>query len=244
MSAPFTGAAGWRKLKISVRELLLLMKLTGIDPFAAPDIGAAPTALPIIRLLDHLLPAAQGRRDEVGGRPVSDLESGSLGQSAPKAAQITEFARTIRADFAGIEDQFAATEDPGGDILRARMTLVYGQEAADAFLALVEDVLVLDVAYSHPAPALEVSITAADPALSYDDFSHRLSHKGLLSAATCADGGARAETSRMVAALTDAGLDAVASFFSRFPELKPLYGIYRLAGDACRQADRCWQRSA
>jgi len=65
---------------------------------------------------------------------------------------------------------FAATEDPGGDIARARMTLVYGQEASDAFFALLNNTIVLDVSYTHPAAALEAVITEADANLAYDGF--------------------------------------------------------------------------
>ena len=64
----------------------------------------------------------------------------------------------------------------GGDIARAQMALVYGQETADAFFALLDDTLALDVAYTHPASRLEATITAADPGIAYDDFRHRLSH--------------------------------------------------------------------
>jgi len=46
---------GWlaRKLKISVREFLLLTQLTGLDPFAAPD-PTNPAVLRIIELVQTL----------------------------------------------------------------------------------------------------------------------------------------------------------------------------------------------
>jgi len=46
---------GWlaRKLKLSVRELLLLIQLTGLDPFAAPD-PTNPAILQIISLVQAL----------------------------------------------------------------------------------------------------------------------------------------------------------------------------------------------
>ena len=95
-----------RKLNLSVRELLLLTQLTGLDPFASPD----PTNPAILRLI-ALVQALKER----------SLKSAALyliwnqdlsGKSAPDPAQITEFARTLRGDFAAIEEQFAAIEDP------------------------------------------------------------------------------------------------------------------------------------
>src|SRR5262249_18523766 len=108
------------------------------------------------------------------------------GKSAPDPAQVTELARTLRGDYANIANQFAATEDPGGDIARAGMAMVYGREIADAFFGLLDDTLVLDVAYTHPAPILEAEIIAKDATIGYDDFRHRLLHTGVLSDVTAA----------------------------------------------------------
>jgi len=51
------------------------------------------------------------------------------------------------------------------------------------FFALLDDTLVVDVAYTHSAPALESAITDVDPGIAYDDFRHRLSHRGLVTEA-------------------------------------------------------------
>ena len=66
-------SSGWlaRKLKISVRELLLLKRLTGLDPFATPD-ATNPAILRIIELV-HALQASSLKSAE-GTLP--DLESG------------------------------------------------------------------------------------------------------------------------------------------------------------------------
>ena len=50
---------GWlaRVLKVSVRELLLLARLTGLDPFAAPD----PTRPAILRLIALVQASRRGR---------------------------------------------------------------------------------------------------------------------------------------------------------------------------------------
>ncbi len=223
---------GWlaRKLKLSVRELLLLTKLTSLDPFAAPD----PTGPAIMRLIE-LVQALKQRSLKSSAALYLIWNQDLSGKSAPKPAQVTDFARTLRADFAAIEDQFAATDDPNGDVARARMTLVYGTEAADTFLALLDDTLTLDVAYTHAQPTLEAAIVAADAAVAYDDFRHRLSHAGLLSTtkrdALKAVAGVTATFQSAVDALFARGEDTRGSFFARYPELKPLYDAYVASAD-------------
>ncbi len=212
-----------RKLKISVRELLLLSALTGLDPFAAPDV----TNPAILRLIS-LIQAMKDRSFKSAVALYLVWNQDLSGKSAPASASVTEFARTLRGDFASIEDQFAATEDPGGDIARARMTLVFGQEVTDTFFALLDDTLTFDVAYTHGASALEAAITAADPEISYDNFKHRLSHSGLVTQAmqTVLKNvvGVSQNFKDAVDALFNRGEDIKGSFFARYQtELKPLY---------------------
>ena len=221
---------GWlaHKLHLSVRELLLLISLTGLDPFVAPDSPSA--ADPAIVHLITLIQTIKSRSLKSAAALYLIWNQDLSGKSAPTPAQITEFARTLRADFAAIDDQFAATEDPGGDIARARMTLVYGQEASDAFFALLNDTIVLDVSYTHGQATLEAAITAVDANLAYDNFRHRLSHTGLLSSVTQGAlkglGVATAAFQQAVDSLFAQSEDARGSFFARYPELKPLYDAY------------------
>jgi hypothetical protein len=214
-----------RKLRISVHELLLLASLTGIDPFATPD----PTDPAIMRFIT-LVQQLRERRMPTSAALYLIWNQDLSGRSAPPQGQITELMRTLRGDFVAIDEQFAATEDPGGDIARARMTLVYGEATADAFFALLDDTIVVDVAYDHPQPSLEAAITTVDARLAYDDFRHRLSHTGLLRSATAnalkAVAGVTADFQTAVDALLASSEDALGSFFSRHPELRPLYDTY------------------
>jgi len=221
ISAIFRRAWLARKLKISVRELLLLIELTGLDPFTAPD-STNPAILQLISLVHAL-------RDRSLKTVVAlyliwnkDLS----GKSGPDPAQITELGRTLRGDFASINNQFAAVEDPNGDIARARMTLVYGEETSDAFLALLDDTVVEDVLYTHSSDTLDPAITAADPRIGYDAFRHRLSHRGLMTtemqeALKNAGGGQNFEDA--VGALFARSEDVKDSFFERNPELAVVY---------------------
>jgi ABC toxin N-terminal region/Neuraminidase-like domain len=224
---------GWlaRKLKLSVRELLLLIQLTGLDPFAAPD----PTNPAILRLIS-LIQAFKDRSLKSAVALYLMWNQDLSGKSAPDPAQVIELARTLRGDFAAIDDQFAA-EDAGGDVARTRMTLVYGQETTDRFFALLDDTLVLDVTYIHSAPMLEEAIKAIDANIAYDDFRHRLSHTGVLSNTTRnalkAIGGVSNDFKATVDALFDRGEEINGLFFTRYPELKEPYNtaVAMLLGD-------------
>jgi hypothetical protein len=226
---------GWlaRKLKLSVRELLLLSQLTGLDPFAAPD----PTNPAILQLI-CLVQALKDRSLKSAVVLYLIWNQDLSGKSAPAPAQITELARTLRGDFASIDDQFAAVEDPNGDVARARMTLVYGQQSSDAFFALLDDTLVVDVAYTHTASTLEPAIISADPAIAYDDFRHRLSHRGLVTTATQTAlknvSGVSVDFQNAVDALFARSEETKGLFFTAHPELKVPYD----AAVAVAPADR------
>jgi hypothetical protein len=226
---------GWlaRKLKISVRELLLLVQLTGLDPFAAPD-PAAPALMRLIWLVQTMRDRSLKSAVALYLMWNQDLS----GKSAPAAAQITDLARTLRDDFAGIDDQFAAMGDPNGDVARARMTLVYGQETSDAFFGLLDGTTVVDVAYTHAAPVLEPAITVVDPAIAYDDFRDRLSHRGAMTAAQQVTlkgvAGVSAAFQGAVDALFARSDEITGLFFTAHPELKVPYDIATAAAPADR----------
>jgi hypothetical protein len=215
---------GWlaRALKISVRELLLLLRFTGLDPFADPD----PTAPALMQLIS-LVQALQERAFKSAAALYLVWNQDLSGKSAPDAAQIAALARTLRGDFAAIDEQFSAIEDPNGDVARARVTLVYGPETSDAFFALLDDTLPIDTAYTHASPTLEAAITAADPRIAYDDFRHLLSHRGLMTAAMQTAlknvSGVASRFKDAVDALFARSEDAKGAFFVRNPELRPVY---------------------
>lgn len=215
---------GWlaRKLKLSVRELLLLTQLTGLDPFSAPNL----TNPAILRLIE-LVQSMKDRSFKSAAALYLIWNQDLSGKSAPAPVQLSELARTLRGDFASIDDQFAAIEDPNGDVARARMTLVYGQETSDAFFTLLDDTLVVDVAYTQTSDTLDNAIIAADPRITYDNFRHRLSHMGLVTTAMQTAlrnvTGVSPNFRRAVDALFARSEDTKGSFFTRNPELKPIY---------------------
>ena len=223
---------GWlaRRLSISVQELLLLIEVTGLHPFAAPD-PTAPAVLDLAEIVGKL--KAGGLKSAAALYLIWNRDLS--GVSAPAADQVRELARTLRADFAAIDDQFRVVDDPTGDVLRTRMSLVYGSDASTAFLSLLAEpkepgALITDVSYTNPQPTLKQSILDTDPDISYDNFQHRLTAKGIFTAA-------RRHALRTLPALPagfkaaldvlfERSQDVVESFFGRYPELKPLFDTY------------------
>ena len=223
---------GWvaRKLALSVREFLLLIRLTGLDPFAPPD-PAGPAIMKVIALVKSLKERSLKSTAALYSIWNQDLS----GKSAPDPAQVRELARTLRGDFVAIEDQFAVTDDPSGEVARTRMALVYGTEATDMFFSLLEDTIELDTPYTNPQPALKPAITNADSRIGYDDFRHLLLCAGVLTPARrhtlknlpALPAGFKAA----VDALFDRSQDVKGSFFARYPELEPLYNAFIASPD-------------
>jgi hypothetical protein len=224
---------GWlaRKLKLSVREFLLLTKFTGYDPFEAPD-PVSPAILRLIELVERLR--------ALGVKPVQALyliwNQDLSGKSAPAKTEITAFARALRASLAAIEEEFARVDDPDGSIARARMALVYGNEATDLFFGLLESTFVTEVQYDHSEATLAQPILdAAAGRIGYDDFRKRLFFAGVLTSAT-------ANALKAIAGVTQDFKDAVDKlygeiqkvirpFFERYPELLPLHDAYLASTD-------------
>ena len=67
---------------------------------------------------------------------------------------ITGFARSLRASLMDIESQFSLTDDPDGQLARARMAQAYGDDVTRLFFSLLEDTIEMttDKPYNHPGP--------------------------------------------------------------------------------------------
>jgi hypothetical protein len=222
---------GWlaRKLKLSVQEFLQLTQRTAIDPFAVPDL-AKPQILQFIKLVNRLRTASLKPTEALYLIWNQDLS----GKSAPADSEISEFARTLRANFAAIDSEFSLTDDPEGTIAQARMALVYGNDATDLFFGLLNNSLVTSVSYSHgqtnlltkvpythgqvnlltwvsyshPQATLEQAILNVAPGLiAYDNALKRLSFNGTLTPAI-------RDALKAVAGVTDAFKVAVDNLYA------------------------------
>lgn len=231
---------GWlaRKLKMSVRELLLLIDMTGLDPFTAPD----ATNPAILRLI--ALAMAMKERSLKSAAALYLIWNQDLsGKSSPDTTQVGTFARALRTGFAGVETEFAVADDPDGAIAQTRMALVYGTDAASFFFGLLNDTLTVEVNFSDPdstlAPgALLLAIqnaagktAAGGSRIAYDDFRKKLSYSGVMTTITrdaikTASGAGAAAFKSAVEDLYKNDQDATAPFFARYPELMAAYTAY------------------
>lgn len=234
---------GWlaRKIKLSVRELLMLTRFTGIDPFVIPafDDANKPVDLPILRLIELV-----DKLRAASLKPVQALyliwNQDISGKSVPEDGEISGFARTLRSNFTTIESEFALTDDPDGQIARARMALVYGNEVTDLFFGLLGNTLVTEVHYSHGQATLAQAILNAAPGrIAYDDFRKRLSFTGILTT-TVRDAlkvGVPLDFEKAVESLYAENQKVIGPFFASYPELLPLYDAYTFFGELSSSID-------
>jgi len=181
---------GWlaRALSVSVRELLLLIQCTGINPFAGPPDPAAtaPVEPPLIllaRLVQALASAGLSPSQALYLLWNWDLS----GTSAPAESVITGLAGALRQGFAAVDSQFTVKDDPSGTFAKSLMTQVTGAAAADFFFGLLTGAVVTSVSYTAPTGALPPTVAAAGSGgLSYDDYAKQLSFAGFLAPATAA----------------------------------------------------------
>jgi hypothetical protein len=235
---------GWlaRTLRLSVVELLATIQCTGIDPFAPLDLEEAPNGAAAPRRPPPMVRFArlvQSMRD-AGLKPAQALyllwNRDISGKSSPSDAVSTSLARSLRADAAGIESQFALVDDPKGDIAKNLMALAYGSDATDLFFSLIEGTLPVSVPYSQPDGALPDAVVAAGQGrLTYDDLRKTLSYAGVLDDASlpalnsAAAGNAAILTA--IAALSKANHRVVDPFFASNPTLKAPYAAYVASTD-------------
>jgi hypothetical protein len=226
---------GWlaRKLKLSVRELLLLIRLTGLDPFASLD----PVGPAILRIV-ALLQALKARSFKPAAALYLIWNQDLSGRSAPTDVQVATFARTLRQALAAVEAEFTVADDPDGAIVQAQLAKVYSADAAAFYFGLLNDGFTVEVDFSDadgtmvPGPVRQAIETAAGkteagvPRIAYDNFRKRLAYTGILSTTTreaikTAGGGGSTAFTTAVDALYDKGQAAITRFFDRYPELQP-----------------------
>jgi hypothetical protein len=152
----------------------------------------------------------------------------------PKREEILGFARTLRAAFAAIESEFSLTDDPTGQIARARMALVYGNETTNFFFGLLDNTLVTEVQYDHHQDKLEQQfIDAAAGRIAYDDLGKTLTFSGVMNESTrdALKVGATQNFEAAVDNLFNENQKLINPFFARFPELRPLHDAFVFFGD-------------
>jgi ABC toxin-like protein/neuraminidase-like protein len=190
VSAVFRRAWLSRALRLSPRELNLLARATGLDPFA--DLSIVVPATPpnpseaFIQLVLDLRASGLAPAEALLAFFNQDL----LAASAASQATAFAFASTLRADLADVDRALVVTDDPDSVLAQTLLASVYGADVADRYLAYINRKARVDVTYLAPGGALpggvlpQVVLQASDGGLEYDDFSQRLSYtKGVMPAA-------------------------------------------------------------
>ena len=223
-----------RKMRLSVRELLVLKVLSGLEPFLPLDLTLPP---------DPTQPLGSVRPDAIRFIEVaqqvkdSPLKVSQLvyflrhddwsGKASPAADDVLAIVQTLRSDLLRIDRENIVQADPSGEIARTKMALVYGSEATDIFFGLLNNTSPFSVAYTHGLPSLQDDILAVTDRIAYDDFRKQLSCRGVMTntekAALDATASATAIFRTAVQALFDTGHEAFAKFFERYPDLQELY---------------------
>ncbi|MDP9793850.1 hypothetical protein J2S43_002362 [Catenuloplanes nepalensis] len=231
VTAVFRRAWLSRRLRLSARELNLLIRCTGHDPFGPPD----PVRPGLLRLTELL-----ARTRDRGLTPAQVLylfwNEDLSRRSAPTADELATVARTLRAAFDAVEAEYTRVDDPDGTIARAQMALAYGTEATDLFFGLLDRTLVSSAAYHQDAPELAAAVLAAAPGqIGYDAFRKLLLCRGVLTTAVrdALKGAAGVSTAFRTAVdvLFAQSQAVVAPFFARYPELRPLHDAYLASTD-------------
>jgi hypothetical protein len=241
---------GWlaRALRISVVEFLALVHSTRIDPFEPLDFenptpgnkeGDRPIAPrrppPMVRFIRLV----QALRD-ASVKPTQALylfwNIDISGKATPGDAVVNGLARSLRADAATVEGQFALVDDPDGSIAKNLMALAYGSDATDFYFSLLDGSLTASVPYSQPEPTLpDAVVDAGRGRLAYDDLRKLLIYGGVLDAtsltAMTSAAANNEQLSNALAALSTANHRLVDPFFANNPSLQPLYAGYVASTD-------------
>jgi hypothetical protein len=231
VSAVYRRAWLARTLKLTVVELLSLIKFTYPNVFATPDLGtispAEPALVLFVRLVQELKAASVKPAQALYLMWNADLS----GESAPTDDAITRLAATLRTDFEAVDSQFVLVDDPNGDIAQSLLSLAYGKPITDFFFGLINNTYATTVQYSSPQGALPSAFTAVSPKrIIYDDLRKQLTFLGVLDLTTfTALTTAAAAVPALLAASTSMhqlNQNAVSSFFAAYPELQKAYDDY------------------
>lgn len=221
-----------RKLRLSVQDFLALKNMSGLDPFLPLDMmepsdktqvfGAVrPPAIRFIELVHSLKDSPFKVSQLQYFLQHKDLS----GKASPLKEEILALARTLRNDLLRIDQENKVQEDPDGEIARAKMTLVYGNETTDIFFGLLNNTTTFSVDYSHGQSELKSEILAITDRISYDDYQKQLFFRGVMTAL---------EKVKLETNTTDKFKDAIQQlygegqgFFDQYPELRFLHDAYQ-----------------
>jgi hypothetical protein len=209
-----------RQLRLSQREFLGLITLSGINPFYVHQTKKFIELVQLIQRSNIIIPQL-----------LYFLQHEDLsGHASPSKADMLAFAKTIREALAQITQAQTVVDDPSGEIAKAKMVLVYAPEVVDIFFGLVNDAWIFTVSYDHDQPELSEEILAVTDKLVYDNFQKQLSFRGLMTEAVFTALRAIPDVSsgfqRAIGNLVKLGQLKFRDFFEQYPELEAVFERY------------------
>lgn len=221
-----------KALRISVRELIILKTMSGIDPFAQlvyEDMGTHEYKHPdILKFIEATQLITQS------GFKISTLgyflqHEDITGDASPSMDSILSFAKTLKDGLVRIEQEHNVEDDPTGEITRSKMSLVYENEVVDkffGFLTGITEYTVFSVEYTHHQEELEESLKINER-ISYYHSENRLNYRGMMTedekvAFEDAED-ASEEFRQAIADLYNEGKKFLDDFFDKFPDLREPY---------------------
>jgi hypothetical protein len=195
-----------KTLKLSVRELIALKDLSGLDPFTAlhPDEPAdtAPGVVPAKRAIELDHPFSQTLRfievaEEVkaSGLRIEDLEYlllhrfDAAGKYRPNAESMLNLLKTLVEGVRAIRAEHAVPADPGSlteEVLRQTLGLALAPDVVESFLAMLNGTVEFTATRSAtPANKLDPTAFADEPAIRQVSYNatrqeQKLTFRGVL----------------------------------------------------------------
>jgi hypothetical protein len=170
-----------RKLRLSVEELLLISRYSGLS--FEGEIGAVSSSDPpnqfeaLVRLVSAVRAAGLTPAEALLLFWNHDLLS--AGRPARDAA--LAFATTARAELASVERSMVPTDDPDSALLTQLLSSVFSADTAGRYLDFVERRARSEVTYAHNAATLSAQVLLVGDGLAYDDLFKRLQYtKGVM----------------------------------------------------------------
>lgn len=184
-----------RALGLSVRELITLKGLSGLDPFHALPAGPMATLADDVPFTQTLAFVETARRVESSGLEIEDLDYllrhrfDPVGEHREKPAELLGLVRTLAAGLRRIAVEHAVPDDAAAltdDVLREKTGLVLPADVVGAFLAMWTGTAEYEAAEGGIAPgdALDPTDYAEEPdvEVTYDEVrqEQRLLYRGVL----------------------------------------------------------------
>jgi len=227
---------GWlaRKLKVSVRELLTLVKYTDLDPFQ-PALDVAMGALSDLSQFTRDLSSLSLKPSILFLLVWNDDWSGKTTLTDQQHQQL---ATLLRADHATIEGKYSVNEGPLDSLIKTRLAIIYPSDVVDTFWGVLTDTSLQGTPYTQSEvslskPIVDAARDSSGTRLAYDSARHLLTFRGAMSTKTrdklievpdVSD-----EFKQSISVLFSQILSATATLFTgRYEELQPLYGKYRM----------------